>query len=132
MSQLTLADHLARRVDNFLWLRIIAAIAVIYGHSFALAAPDGSRDVFLRMNWGYYSGDMAVFIFFVVSGFMVSGSYMARNNLADYLVARLLRIVPSLGARTSVSSSAMRAFSTATLAATTSDSAVATFSTSWS
>ena len=95
MSQLTLADHLARRVDNFLWLRIIAAIAVIYGHSFALVAPDGSRDVFLRMNWGYYSGDMAVFIFFVVSGFMVSGSYMARNNLADYLVARLLRIVPA-------------------------------------
>ena len=95
MNELTLADHLARRRDNFLWLRILAACAVIYGHSFALAAEDGSRDVFLRMNWGYYSGDMAVFIFFVVSGYMVTGSYVSRNNLADYMAARLLRIVPA-------------------------------------
>lgn len=47
------------------------------------------------MNLGYYSGDLAVFIFFVVSGYMVSGSYMARDNLFDYLAARLLRIVPA-------------------------------------
>lgn len=39
MADHTLAHHLARRDDNFLWLRIVAAIAVIYGHSFALTAP---------------------------------------------------------------------------------------------
>lgn len=95
MSQLTLADHLVLRKDNFLWLRIIAAVAVIYGHSYALAQTDGSRDVFLRMNWGYYSGDLAVFIFFVVSGYMVAGSYIARHNLAEFAIARFLRIVPA-------------------------------------
>lgn len=95
---LTIADGLSRRSDNFLLLRIIAALAVIYGHSFALAAADGSRDVFLRMNWGYYSGDLAVFSFFVISGFMVTGSYVNRHNLFEFSLARFLRIVPAYAA----------------------------------
>lgn len=94
----TIADDLARRSDNFLLLRIIAAVAVIYGHSFALAVPDGSRDIFLRMNWGYYSGDLAVFAFFVISGFMVTGSYVNRHNLFEFSLARFLRIVPAYAA----------------------------------
>jgi peptidoglycan/LPS O-acetylase OafA/YrhL len=87
--------YLQHRQDNFLLLRILAALAVIYGHSFALARADGSNDVFLRLGWGVYSGELAVNVFFVVSGFMVSGSYLARNDLADYAKARLLRIVPA-------------------------------------
>lgn len=94
----TIEDHLQERRDNFLLLRIIAAIAVIYGHSFAITKGDGSRDIFLAHNWPGYSGDFAVYIFFVVSGFMVSGSYLARSDLLEYARARLLRIVPALAA----------------------------------
>ncbi|HWS77843.1 MAG TPA: acyltransferase [Thermomonas sp.] len=76
-------------------LRIIAALMVIYGHSFVLARDVGTTDVFLRNGWPFYSGDIAVMMFFVISGFMVSGSYLARANLADFMTARLLRIVPA-------------------------------------
>ncbi len=92
----TVARFLAGRNDNFLLLRIIAALAVIYGHSFAIAPTEGEADIFLRHGWPMYSGDMAVAMFFVISGFMVSGSYMAREDLFEFAKARLLRIVPAL------------------------------------
>lgn len=91
----SIVGHLARRSDNFLLLRIVAAIAVIYGHSFALARPNGTGDIFLRHGWPMYSGDIAVAMFFVISGFMVSGSYLARADLFEFVKARLLRIVPA-------------------------------------
>lgn len=91
----SIQDHLASKRDNFLLLRIIAAVMVIYGHSFPLTHDIGSTDIFLRHQWGIYSGDIAVFMFFVISGFMVSGSYLSRSNLPTYVGARLLRIVPA-------------------------------------
>ena len=94
----SIAAYVSRRSDNFLLLRIIAALAVIYGHSFTLAKADGSNDVFLRNGWPMYSGDIAVAMFFVISGFMVSGSYRARGDLFEFTKARLLRIVPAFAA----------------------------------
>lgn len=91
----TIQSHLVRRQDNFLLLRIIAALMVIYGHSFALARPDGSAEFFIHHGWPMYSGDIAVAMFFVISGFMVSGSYLARHDLFEFAKSRLLRIVPA-------------------------------------
>lgn len=91
----TVASHLAHRSDNFLLLRIVAALAVIYGHSFAIARADGTVDLFVRHGWPMYSGDIAVAMFFVISGFMVSGSYLARADLFEFAKARLLRLVPA-------------------------------------
>lgn len=85
----------SRKMDNFLLLRIIAACMVIYGHSFALTKDVGLMDIFLKYDWGRYSGDLAVSMFFVISGFMVSGSFMGRSNLVEYTKARLLRILPA-------------------------------------
>ncbi|HOZ23688.1 MAG TPA: acyltransferase, partial [Thermomonas sp.] len=91
----TIQSYLTTRRDNFLLLRIIAALMVIYGHSFVLARDVGTTDVFLGNGWPFYSGDIAVMMFFVISGFMVSGSYLARANLTEFMTARLLRIVPA-------------------------------------
>lgn len=92
----TVADGLESRKDNFLLLRIIAALMVIYGHSFPLFPGSGEQEIFLANHWGVYSGDIAVDIFFVVSGFMVSGSYIRRAGLLQFMKARILRIVPAL------------------------------------
>ena len=92
----SIAYHLAKKQDNFQLLRIIAALMVIYGHSFALAQDIGTKDIFLRFAWPMYSGDIAVAMFFVISGFMVSGSYIGRANLTEFMLARLLRIVPAM------------------------------------
>jgi peptidoglycan/LPS O-acetylase OafA/YrhL len=93
---ITIAEGLERRQDNFLLLRIIAALLVIYGHSFGIAPHGSSKEVFVAMGWGIYSGDIAVNMFFVISGFMVSGSYIRQPDLFEFMKARLLRIVPGL------------------------------------
>lgn len=92
----TVASFLAKRRDNFLLLRILAAVAVIYGHSYAIARAGDSVEWFVGHGWPMYSGDMAVAMFFVISGFMVSGSYLARDDLFEFAKARVLRIVPAL------------------------------------
>jgi peptidoglycan/LPS O-acetylase OafA/YrhL len=92
----SISEHLARRSDNFLALRILAAGMVIYGHSFPLTPPSAATDIFLRNEWPMYSGEIAVGLFFVISGFMVSGSYLQRADLGAFVGARLLRIVPGL------------------------------------
>jgi peptidoglycan/LPS O-acetylase OafA/YrhL len=91
----TLADGLESRRDNFLLLRFIAASMVIYGHGKALTGGKGWPDLFVWLGWGTYSGTLAVYIFFVVSGFMIAGSYLRRQHLADFLWARVLRIFPA-------------------------------------
>lgn len=92
---MTLADGLESRRDNFLLLRFIAASMVIYGHGAAMTGGSGWPELFTHLGWGSYSGDIAVDIFFVVSGFMITGSYLRRQHLADFLWARVLRIFPA-------------------------------------
>ncbi len=91
----TLASGLESRGDNFLLLRFLAASLVIYGHGGAVTAGLGMHDVFLTLGWGIYSGKIAVYIFFAVSGFMITGSFLRRQHLANFLWARVLRIFPA-------------------------------------
>lgn len=91
----TLADGLASRQDNFLLLRFVAASMVIYGHGASMTGGKGLPELFTWLGWGMYSGDIAVNIFFVVSGFMIAGSYLRRQHLGDFLWARILRIFPA-------------------------------------
>jgi len=93
----TLADCLARRRDNFLLLRLIAASMVIFGHSYAIAHVDGLHDFIGMKGWGpgVYTGSIAVDIFFVVSGFLVTGSYVNRRDFKFFIRSRFLRIVPA-------------------------------------
>ena len=62
----TIAAFLAERNDNFLLLRILAALAVIYGHSYAIAPAGEAVELFVKHGWPMYSGDMAVAMFFVL------------------------------------------------------------------
>jgi peptidoglycan/LPS O-acetylase OafA/YrhL len=91
----TLQDGLLRKKDNFLVLRIIAASLVIYGHAPHLAPAVSNVDIFVRMGWGHYSGDIAVDAFFLISGFLVTGSYIRQNDLYKFAKARFLRVFPA-------------------------------------
>ena len=90
----TLADGLASRQDNFLLLRLLAAAAVIYGHGTAMVVSHGQQDLFVRMGWGVYSGTLAVDLFFLISGFLVTGSFLRRRNVLEFMWARALRVLP--------------------------------------
>jgi peptidoglycan/LPS O-acetylase OafA/YrhL len=66
---------------------------VVVSHSFALTGTPFEP----FSNWtGYDSGGgIGVAIFFVISGYLVSGS-VERRSTADYLASRALRIMPAL------------------------------------
>ena len=95
LQYFTLADGLARREDNFLLLRALAASLVIYGHSYAMVPHGGPPELFSRLGWSVYSGQIAVDLFFAISGFLITGSYLRRRQLFDFLWARVLRIFPA-------------------------------------
>lgn len=85
---------LSRRADNFLLLRIVAASLVIYGHAPAIAPAVEGPDWFVRTGFGVYSGEIAVNVFFLISGFLVTGSYLRQDSLARFLKLRALRLMP--------------------------------------
>lgn len=68
---------------------------MLFSHSFALALGSGNFEP-LRSTIGMTWGDIAVDIFFVTSGFLITSSYLSRNNIIEFAWARVLRIYPAL------------------------------------
>lgn len=81
--------------NNFNLIRFIAAYAVLLSHSFVVVTGSGSNEP-LVTTLDYSLGGIAVDIFFVTSGFLITGSLLRRNNLTTYFKARALRIYPAL------------------------------------
>jgi peptidoglycan/LPS O-acetylase OafA/YrhL len=81
------------RDNNFNLIRIIAALSVLVSHSFRLS--NLSSEPF-ETTTGLGLGTMAVNVFFVISGFLVSKSLLTRSSTLDYACARVLRIYPAL------------------------------------
>jgi peptidoglycan/LPS O-acetylase OafA/YrhL len=82
------------RDNNFNLIRVIAALAVLVAHSWPLALGSGFSDPLAATGIGL--GPIAVDVFFVTSGFLVTASLLQRGNAADFVVARVLRIYPAL------------------------------------
>lgn len=82
-----------RRDNNYNLLRFLAAALVIYSHSFPMsgAGPDP-----LERLVGFSFGHLAVDVFFVISGFLVTSSLLSRRSLPSFAVARALRLFPVL------------------------------------
>lgn len=81
--------------NNFNALRLIAASAVLVSHSFTLTTGNPQVEPFVR-DVGLTLGTIAVHVFFVTSGFLVTGSLLSRRSVLDFCVARALRIYPAL------------------------------------
>lgn len=78
------------RSNNFDAMRIVAAVAVIYGHAHPLA---GVPDVGVLGN---SVQALAIKVFFVISGCLVAKSWALDPNPLHYLAKRSLRIFPGL------------------------------------
>jgi peptidoglycan/LPS O-acetylase OafA/YrhL len=83
------------RDNNFNLIRIVAAYAVLVIHSFPLAAGGGAAVPF-RDVLGMTIGDIAVDVFFITSGFLVTASLLTRQSAIEFVWARALRIFPAL------------------------------------
>ena len=86
---------LAGHDNNFNLLRVLAAFAVLYSHSYALTDGKGAGEP-LRALLGMSLGGVAVDIFFVISGFLVCGSLLRRQSSVDFLKGRFYRVFPAL------------------------------------
>jgi peptidoglycan/LPS O-acetylase OafA/YrhL len=92
----TLAPILKRGHNNFHLLRLFAALMVVFGHAFALH-PTGSRiEPILAAVDFTYSGSIAVYVFFLLSGILVTQSFCRPRTWLRFVVLRFGRIWPGL------------------------------------
>ncbi|HXO03705.1 MAG TPA: acyltransferase [Stellaceae bacterium] len=87
----------SRHANNFDFLRLVAALAVIFSHSW-LIAYGTQRDE--PLVWATHNqcplGLVSVFIFFVISGYLVTESYCRNPNPGGFVLRRAARIYPGL------------------------------------
>jgi peptidoglycan/LPS O-acetylase OafA/YrhL len=84
--------ELARRTNNFDALRIAAALCVIVGHAWALTGRPVAAPPFAELSLQY----LGVSIFFVISGYLITGSWERSRSVGQYVSSRVLRIMPLL------------------------------------
>jgi len=90
----TLADLFVGKNNNLTFIRLMAALSVIYGHTPAIVA--GVPADWVTKTTGYaYIGGVAVDLFFLISGFLVTASIL-NSGAKHYVISRVLRIYPAL------------------------------------
>lgn len=91
-----LSKMLKKENNNFDIIRLLAAMMVIYGHSYAISPQEGKSDLVSNMINFDYSGSLAVKIFFFLSGLVVSNSLLNNKQISSFIFSRIFRILPGL------------------------------------
>lgn len=87
---------LQRNSNNFDSLRLIAASFVLIGHASPILTNDFWRwDPFYLVS-GVHIHTVGVYIFFIISGFLVTHSWHSKKSILDFFTARVLRIFPAV------------------------------------
>lgn len=83
--------------NNFAVLRIVAAMLVLISHSWPLTGR--LVDPLMAVTNNHLKGGtLGVIMFFAMSGFLVTESYLRRDSIASFFEARALRLFPALAA----------------------------------
>lgn len=82
-----------RRDNNYNLMRFLAAATVIVSHAFPMSGAGADP---LERLIGFSFGHLAVDVFFVISGFLVTSSLLSRRSLRSFALARALRLFPVL------------------------------------
>jgi peptidoglycan/LPS O-acetylase OafA/YrhL len=93
-----LGDVAQGRNNNFDLLRFLAASMVIVYHEYCVTGTPITTELVFRLTRGRDNfGALAVAVFFIISGFLVTQSFVRRDGrLVEFLSARALRIFPAL------------------------------------
>src|SRR5262249_40258257 len=81
--------------DNFNLLRILAALAVLVSHAYPIALGPGTPEPLARVL-GINLGEVAVLMFFAISGYFIFQSFYNKRSIFEFVFARILRIYPAL------------------------------------
>lgn len=82
----------SRSENNFDVLRLLAALMVLFGHSFDLTGTLEPLGQIHEISWG----SVGVLIFFSISGFLVARSWDFDRHLGAFAAKRALRLLPAL------------------------------------
>ncbi len=90
-----LIGHSVRK-NNFDLLRLLLATVVIFSHSYVIYhGTNQDIEPYMKINNNISDFEsVAVNWFFIISGFLITGSIKNSASLKDYFVKRILRIVP--------------------------------------
>jgi peptidoglycan/LPS O-acetylase OafA/YrhL len=88
---------IANKKNNLDIIRFFAASLVLFSHAYPLTTGNNGSEPFAIMTNGEMTfGELAVAIFFVISGFLITQSFDRSKNPINYFKARSLRIFPGL------------------------------------
>ena len=96
------SERLAGKNDNsFDAIRLFLAILVVFEHSWFLTQNSYDAEPLYVLTAGQTnSGALAVYMFFAISGFLVTRSWLLTGDVRRYLMKRIGRIVPGFLAAT--------------------------------
>lgn len=84
-----------QRENNIDFVRIVLALLVILSHSYPLTLGHERTEPFAVLSRGQVTGGhIAVDLFFILSGFLISASYERSSSAWSYLRKRVARIYP--------------------------------------
>jgi len=86
---------LVNRRNSFDLIRLLAAGTVLFSHSFPLSGHTGAEPLTRYTQYGTLGG-IAVDVFFIISGYLVAGSYLRSSGPLQFIAKRGLRLFPAL------------------------------------
>lgn len=81
--------------NSFGFVRLLAAVAVVYSHTWLISGGMGYWEPLLEET-GYPLGWHAVNVFFTLSGIVIAASLNRQPNFLIFFQSRILRIAPAL------------------------------------
>lgn len=83
------------RYPNFNAIRLFAAMSVIFSHAFAIAGEGQNEPLARLLGPADFIGIYAVFVFFIISGFLVTQSALKSRSPIQFAWKRFLRVYPA-------------------------------------
>lgn len=87
------------RQNNLDFLRFAAATLVLFSHCYAISGRS-AEEPFALLTRIEHGGGFAVSLFFVLSGYLITGSFLKSKSAFEYLGKRILRLFPALAVST--------------------------------
>ncbi|MBG6212068.1 peptidoglycan/LPS O-acetylase OafA/YrhL [Labrenzia sp. EL_126] len=91
-----LEDVAKGRDNNLNVVRMLAATGVLVSHAWPISLGPGTSEPLFTLT-GHSLGTICVKIFFAISGFLITASFLRSSTLTRFTLARVLRLFPGLG-----------------------------------
>lgn len=90
-----ISEALKRENNNFDLIRLLAATLVIISHAYAINRVDGFVEPLYKLTHLTTMAELAVKIFFFISGLVVTNSMLRSQSAIKFIQSRFLRIFPA-------------------------------------